>query len=167
MVSSSFLSCLNDEQVIRNVHDAARRCLRVCVVGIDVTADVNVINTDPICVKIVGGDISGRRVILDETDILKAGLDINTYTEIFSYTSIEDIDIRAVKVKADTYGVFRVKIDGTIQDYYRTSEMGNNCFFDFTNVLDLADTEIVSIEFRPYRLNLTTYNFFMRIEAQA
>jgi len=167
-VSSSFLSCLNHEQVIRNVHDAARKCLRVCVVGTDGPLDVRVTNTasEPVPVTVVSGSLSiTPREYTSDATFAAAALSDSGYTEVFSYTAVEDWNIGAIKVKSDTYGIYRIKIDGVIKDYFRTSEMNNNCIFEFYNPLALDTAEELTVEFFPYRLRLTSYDFFLRIEA--
>lgn len=106
------------------------------------------------------------REVLLEDDFLPGDLDTTSYTSIFTYTSIEDLRIRAIKIKADTMGIFKLIIDGEVKDYYRTSFMDRNCKFAFIEEIDLLTGDDLEIEFIPDRIQeLSNYNFFMRIEA--
>lgn len=105
------------------------------------------------------------RNITDETNFLAAGLSTSAYTQIWSYTATEDLRVRTLKVKADTFGLFRVKVNGGIKDYYRTTQFSPNCHFKFSEDLDLLDTQTLTVEYAPTRLRLNSYNFFFRAEA--
>ena len=95
----------------------------------------------------------------------KAQLDVANYTEVFSYTSTDDLTrIGKIKVKADTLGIFRVKVNGTIIDYFTTSNMERNCIFEFSEHIDLLNSHVLTIEFIPNRLRLNNYHFFLRME---
>jgi len=102
---------------------------------------------------------------LVDVDVAKAGLDTANYTEILSLTSSsDDLRLSVIKIKADTLGVFRVKIDGFIKDYFMTSPMERNVKFIFKEDLDLLNTKELKVEFLPERLRINNYNFFMRVE---
>jgi len=102
----------------------------------------------------------------DEIDLLPAGLDTTSYTQLFSVVSAsDDLRFRVVKVKADTFGTFRVKLDGDIIEYYDTSPIERNCRFHFLEDLDVPSGSTVTVEFRPERIRtLSNYNFWMKIE---
>lgn len=127
---------------------------------------------------VVQGDISAEggdtiavsrhqeyRNILDSADFLASALDTTSYTQIWSYTAAEDLRVRVVKAKADTLGVFRLKIDGDIQDYFFTSSHERNCRFSFVEDLDLPTGSQITLEFVPERIRLSSYNFFFRMES--
>lgn len=106
------------------------------------------------------------REVLLEDDFLPNELSTSAYTNIFTYTSIEDLRVRTVKIKADTFGVFKLIIDGETKDYFRTSPLDGNCKFIFLEEIDLLTGDDIEIEFIPDRIQvLSNYNFFMRIEA--
>jgi hypothetical protein len=106
------------------------------------------------------------RNIIIENDILVAAFTDCEFTEIISHTppGTEDVIFRVFKIKADTYGTFRVKIDGDIKDYYRTSPMRRNCIFEFIEDLEVPNGSVMTVEFAPRRTLLETYNFFFRGE---
>lgn len=104
------------------------------------------------------------RNITGEEDYIDTELDTQAYTQIISYTSVEDLRIRNMKIKGDTLGVYRIKINGTLQDYFRTSNFERNCLFAFIEEIDLTTGQVLTIEFIPERLRLDSYNFFYRIE---
>lgn len=108
-----------------------------------------------------------KRNITVENNYIAANLDVNNYTEILSYTATENLKLRVLKIKADTFGVFRVKVDGTIKDYFLTSPLERNCYFKFLEEEELNNASELTIEFVPERLDLSSYNFFYRIEAYA
>lgn len=100
-----------------------------------------------------------------EVDFVAADLDTTAYTEIFTYTSTDDkTRLRRITVKADTFGTFRLKKEGDVEEYFKTSFSERNCKFIFLEDIDLANGEQISIEFVPERIRLTDYNFFMRVE---
>lgn len=99
-----------------------------------------------------------------EADFVDTDLSTSAYTEVFSYTALQDLRFRIAKVKADTFGAFRVKVDGAIQDYYRTSPTDRNCIFNFIEDLDLQESSVLTVEFKPERLRISNYNFFLRLE---
>lgn len=98
-----------------------------------------------------------------ENDYIAANLNDAAFTEIFTYTATENLNIRAFKIKADTFGTFRVKIENNIKDYYLTSPLERNCFFKFLEE-ELNNGQTITVEFVPERIDLTNYNFFYRIE---
>jgi len=150
------LTKFDQQQIIRKVYDIDENCLRVCVVnGL----------TEPIPVVIVDASAVSKLVVTDEADFLAAALSTSIYTEIFTYTALEDFNIKDIKVKADTFGSFSLKINGTLSDFFQTSEFNRNVLFHFNNTVDILTSDIVSIEFRPDRIKIANYNFFMRIEA--
>lgn len=122
-------------------------------------------------VEISGGSIAignheNFRNLTFEENILPGALDINNYTSILNYVSTEDLSIRCIKVKADTFGLFKVTVDGDIKDYYRTSPIDRNCKLVFLEDLEALTGQNILIEFIPDRLqSLSNYNFFIRIEA--
>lgn len=105
-----------------------------------------------------------RNLTFDE-DYIDSDFTTNTYTEVISHTATEDLKVRAVKVKADTLGTFRVKVNGTISDYFKTSNFDRNCKFIFLEDLEVNNGQTISVEFVPERIRLNNYNFFCRIEA--
>lgn len=108
------------------------------------------------------------RNILFTNIIAAAGLSTSAYTQVLSYTAIEDIQVRVIRIKADTFGAFRVKVDGTIKDYFQTSPLQRNCVFEFSEEESVTTGQAVTIEFVPDRIqNIVNYDFFGRIEAYA
>jgi len=111
--------------------------------------------------------ISGHenpRIVVDDSSFLDIALSTAAYTEIFSYTATENLRLRKINLKADTFGAFRIKVDGVIRDYYQTSPIYRNGLFEFLEEEHLNNTQELTIEFLPDRLCITNYNFFMRIE---
>ena len=104
------------------------------------------------------------RNITDDVDLLGTALSTSTYTEIWSYVATEDLRVRILKVKADTLGSFRIKIESNIKDYFRTSPIERNCTFSFIEDLEVLTGDTLTIEFLPERLRITNYNFFFRTE---
>ena len=70
-----------------------------------------------------------------------------------------------IKIKADTFGIFKLIVDGSIRDYKRISNFERNCVFEFSEDEDFPNATDLEIEFVPERIKLTSYDFFMRIEA--
>lgn len=105
-----------------------------------------------------------RNLVFSDTK-LDTDLSTTLYTNILNYTATEDLKIRRIKINTDTFGDFRVKIDGVIREYYRTSPLDRNCIFDFIEDENLLNTLDIDIEFKPERIRLSTYDFFIRIEA--
>jgi len=106
------------------------------------------------------------REILESASKADTDLSLTTYTNIFTYTATEELRARVIKINADTMGRFRLKVNGTIKDYFMTSSLQRNCKFEFIEDLDIPNTQDIEVEFIPDRLQeLTTYDFFMRIEA--
>jgi len=105
------------------------------------------------------------RNLVFEEDYVDTDFSTSSYTEILTYLATEDLKIRGLKVKADTMGTFRVKVNGTIADYFKTSNFDRNCRFLFLEDLKVDTGETVSVEFVPERIRLNNYNFFFRIEA--
>ena len=94
-----------------------------------------------------------------------AQLDTTSYTTVFTYSnSLEQLRIKSVKVNANTFGIFQVKINGQLKDRFRTSPTDRNCQFFFTEEVDLPNGQDLIIEFKPERLRLSDYNFFTRLE---
>jgi len=105
-----------------------------------------------------------RNILLEE-DYVDTDFTTNTYTEVLSYSATEDLKVRALKIKADTLGTFRVKVNGTIADYFKTSNFDRNCKFIFLEDLGVNNGQTLSVEFVPERIRINNYNFFFRIEA--
>jgi len=102
---------------------------------------------------------------VQDNTLLAADFPADTFVEVFSQTSNSDnLRIRKATVKADTFGTFRLKIDGVILDYVRTSPEQRNCLFEFIEEPDFLNAQVLTIEFQPYRNRLTEYNFFTRLE---
>lgn len=124
----------------------------------------------PIEVEVDVGDniaISRHSTTFSEVDsnsYTNAQLSTSSYTEIYSYTATTDIRIRTFKIKADTFGAFRLKIDGTIVDYFLTSQFLRNAHFYFIEEIDLLNGQELTIEFLPERIYLPNYEFFYRLE---
>ena len=104
------------------------------------------------------------REILDDVDILATGLDVDLYSQVLSYVSVEDLRVRVIKIKCDTFGSFKLKVNGVIKDYFNVSAYERNCKFQFIEDLDVLTGDSITIEFLPDRVRLTSYNFFLRIE---
>jgi hypothetical protein len=92
-------------------------------------------------------------------------LDEAAYTEVLSYTATEDLRIRKLNIKADTFGAFRIKVDGVIRDYFQTSPLHRNALFEFLEEEKLNTGQELTIEFVPDRICITNYEFFSRMEA--
>jgi hypothetical protein len=105
-----------------------------------------------------------RNLVFSATK-LDTDLSTTAYTNFLTYTATENLRIRAIRIKADTFGVFRLKIDGVIRDYKYTSNFERNCLFEFLEDEDFPDTKDIEIDFVPERIKLSTYDFFTRIEA--
>jgi hypothetical protein len=95
----------------------------------------------------------------------KAQLSTSAYTNILTHTATEDLQIRTVRVKADTFGAFKLIINGAVRDYFQTSPFERNCRFEFVEEEGVTTSQDVEIEFLPDRLQIASYDFFMRIEA--
>lgn len=104
------------------------------------------------------------RNITDSVDFLDSDLSTNTFTEIWEYVATENLRTRVIKIKADTFGEFRIKVNGQIQDYFLTSPTQRNCNFLFIEDLDVPNTQSLTVEFRPERLRILNLNFFFRVE---
>ena len=105
------------------------------------------------------------RIVIQENDILAAGLDDSDYTQVLSYIpASEDIRFRTIKIKADTYGTFRIKVDGVVKDYFKTSPLQRNAIFEFIEDLEVLQGQTLSVEFVPRCITLASYNFFLRGE---
>jgi len=130
----------------------------------DVSVEVDAADGDNIAIS----RHQNFRNITQEADFLPGALDNTTYTEIFSYTAVENLKLRQIKVKADTFGTFKIKINGTTVDYYNTSHFDRNCRIVFLEDQELNTTEELTVEFIPFRIQiLTNYNFFLRMEGYA
>lgn len=57
------------------------------------------------------------RNILKSGSFLSQNLSVVNYTEVITHTSTENLKIGVIKVQADTFGSFRVSVNGVIQDY--------------------------------------------------
>lgn len=112
----------------------------------------------------VGGHATRRTALVSE-DYLNVDLDTTLFTEVISYTALENLKVRTLKVNGNTFGSYRVKINGIIQDYYQTSITQRNCFFQFSEDLLLNIGQVLTIEFVPDRIQLVNFNFFMRMES--
>jgi hypothetical protein len=103
--------------------------------------------------------------LTSETNYLPGALSTSAYTQIYTYTATYDFRIRMLKVKADTFGSFRIKKNATIEDYSQTSQLLRNAEFEFIEDLDVIIGDIITIEFLPDRIQgLANYNFFFRVE---
>jgi hypothetical protein len=103
--------------------------------------------------------------LTSETNYLPGALSTSAYTQVFTYTATYDFRVRLVKVKADTFGSFRIKKNGTIEDYSQTSQLERNAKFDFIEDLDITNGDVITVEFVPDRIQgVSNYNFFFRIE---
>jgi hypothetical protein len=103
-------------------------------------------------------------VELDAITKLDSELSTSAYTEIFSFTAVEDIKIRTLKVKANTMGEVRLRIDGVDTDFFNVSNFERNCIFTYIEDLPLTIGQVLTIDFVPERIQLATYPFFMRID---
>lgn len=113
----------------------------------------------------VGGHQNSRIAIVSE-DFLPTELNVSAFTEVIAYAPIEDLKVRVVKLNANTFGSFRLKINGDIKAYFQTSIMQRNCMFEFPEDLDVLNGDSLTIEFVPDRIQvLSNYNFFMRMES--
>lgn len=128
----------------------------VTVVEVDISAD----SGDDIAIS----RHENYRNIVGAATFTKAQLNTAAYTEVYSYTASEDIRSRKIKVKADTFGTFRVKVNGVIKDYYSTSPTDRNCIFEFAEDMEIPNGEDLTIEFVPDRLQIANYDFFFRTE---
>lgn len=128
---------------------------------VSVTVDIDAASGDTIAIS---GHLNPVE-ILSSIDKLPNEILTTSYTEIFTHTSLSDVKVRVIKVKADTFGSFRVKVAGVIKDYYQTSPFDRNCRIEFLEELGLATGQDLKIEFVPDRIQgVLTYNFFTRIE---
>ena len=76
-----------------------------------------------------------------------------SYKTIYTYTST-DANTRVLQIEASaaTFGHYRIKVDGsTIRERY-TSGSDPNANFIFIEPRTLADTEVLTVEFKPYRM---------------
>lgn len=150
------------ENNIRYIYNEQEKKFEVEVVGgVTVDVDIDADNGDNIAIS----RHEEYRNIVDEEDYLDTDLSINNYTQIWTYTATENLRLRALKIKADTLGNFKLIINGITKDYFLTSPTDRNCRFYFLEDEDLLDGQELQIEFLPERLRLTNYNFFFRIEA--
>lgn len=131
--------------------------------SLNVVADTELDASDGDNVAISGHQFPVRQI--EEKVILQAGLNVNSFTQVFTYTSVDaDLNVHKLTSYADTYGTWRVKIDGTTIDYFSTSPTERNCRFQWSEDEDLPTGGVITIEFRPDRNKLTQYTFFWRIE---
>jgi hypothetical protein len=94
-----------------------------------------------------------------------AQLSATTFTQVYSYNNtLPALRIKCVKADCNTYGEYRVLIDGQLKDKFRTSPAERNCRISFTEELDLPQGQNLTLEFRPERIRLTEYQFFTRLE---
>lgn len=112
--------------------------------------------------------ISGHqnpRIITATSSFTNLTLSTAAYTQVLSYTATENLRIRICRIKGDTFGAFRLKVNGTERDYFQTSPVQRNCQFEFLEEERLDSGQTLTIEFLPDRLCITNYDFFMRIES--
>lgn len=103
-----------------------------------------------------------RRELTSKT---KAQLSTVAYTQLFTYTAAQDgLRIRKITAYGDTFGTFRVKVNGIVEDIFRTSNTERNALFEFLEDLDVLNGQAVTVEFRPDRNRLNSYEFFYRME---
>lgn len=112
----------------------------------------------------IGGH-STRKTVLVVDDYLAADLSTAAFTEVVAHTVVEAMKVKVIKVNTNTFGSFRVKVNGDIRDYYQTSVTERNCRFEFSEDLLVDQDDVLTIEFIPDRIQLAAYNFFMRVEA--
>jgi hypothetical protein len=94
-----------------------------------------------------------------------AQLSPTTFTQVYTYNNLlPELRIKCVKADCNTYGEYRVLINGEIKDKFRTSPTERNCRISFTEELDLPQGQSLTLEFRPERIRLTEYQFFTRLE---
>lgn len=153
-----YKSIVDDKGIQRFPVDANIGDITIDNINVDINAD----DGDNIAIS---RHENPRIVLLDE-DYLKTELDEDNYTQIFTHTSaIEDIRYRLIKIKADTYGTFRVKVDGNIKDYFKTSPFKRNCIFEFVEDLEVLQNQVLTVEFVPGTcMELDSFNFFLRAE---
>lgn len=101
----------------------------------------------------------------NEFNLSAGGLSTSAYTQVYTFTSAsDDLRIKTVKSSTSTLGTWKVKVDGQIKEVFRTSNNTRNLNIDFYNEIDLLDGQVLSLEFRPDRLRLNNYEFFVRLE---
>ena len=157
-------SLLDYEQIIQHVYDEPTQSLRtnatVSFAG-SVMVEIDAEDGDNIAIQ----GHPNKYEHLATASFLPAGLDTHAYTSIFSVSSSANNRIKAIKIKADTFGIFRLKKNSVIQDYFQTSVMERNCIFYYVEDLLFQSGDSISIEFVPDRIQgVATYSFFMRIE---
>jgi len=126
-----------------------------------VDVDISAESGDTIAIS---GHANPVTVLLSETK-LDSELNTTAYTEVFSYTAVEDIKIRRIKLRCSTMGEFRLQIDNVDTDFVLVSNFERNGVFDYAEDLPLTTGQILTIDFVPDRILLTSYPFFMRVEA--
>jgi hypothetical protein len=105
------------------------------------------------------------RIFLEERDIAAAGLDETLYTQISAFTMTEDVRIRKIEIKADTFGTFELRIDNVLRHVVGTSPLERNAIFSFLEEERPTTGQVVEVKFRPDRIiRVATYNFFTRVE---
>lgn len=131
--------------------------------NLTVDVDVSAETGDTIAIS---GHATFRNLVQEATK-LDTELSTSVYTQVLTYTATENLKIKAIKIKADTFGAFKLKINGVVRDYIQTSPFERNALFEFWEDEPLNNAQVLTIEFLPDRLLIPSYNFFMRTEAYA
>lgn len=96
---------------------------------------------------------------------IAADLSTTAFTEVLTYTAtLPNLRVRRVKVQANTFGVFYVKVNGDVIEEYRTSPMDRNVEIEFIEDEDLPNGQTLTVEFKPERIRLANYDFRLRLE---
>jgi hypothetical protein len=92
-------------------------------------------------------------------------LSTSAFTQIFSYTStLNYLRIQQVKVDPATYGTFKVKVNGVLIDQVRNSPTQRTAIIRFPQDEDLNNGAILTVEFKPDRIRIPSFGFFLRLD---
>lgn len=103
--------------------------------------------------------------VVTESTKTAAQLSVTTFTEVYSLSNnLPNLRIKSLKADCNTYGEYRLLVNGVLRDKYRTSPTERNCRIVFSEEIDLPQGQVISLEFRPERIRLANYQFFTRLE---
>lgn len=88
-----------------------------------------------------------------------------SYSVIYTYTSTDNrTRVLHVEASAGTFGHYRIKIDGIIVRELHTTGSIPNANFIFFEPRTLTDTQVLTVEFKPYRLRAASQATFTALE---